>query len=150
MVCFSLWAAYLFSCGDVIKMTKEICECGYHESWHPVPPNDFNKEGCKKFKPKNQSRFQNHINVIKCATRLRDIDSTRHGSDDESLSSNIVKEEWVSDGDHHVYADFVYTKDVKEFIKDLKEEIAYQNNKTDIDKLVVTCIIDKRAGKGLI
>ncbi len=41
--------------------------------------------------------------------------------DDESLSDKIVKEEWVDNGDHHLYNDFIYAKDVKEAVKKLKE-----------------------------
>ena len=95
----------------------------------------------------NQSRFQNHINVIKCATRLRDIDSTRHGS--ESLSEKIFWVECANDkhgrlrktGTSVGTRKRLYVKDVKEFIKDLKG--LYFVNADVISE------IDKLAGKEL-
>ena len=91
----------------------------------------------------NQSRFQNHINVIKCATRLRDIDSTRHGS--ESLNDKI--------NGYDPITQLVVRKDVKEFIQDLKDRINEMDNSSeyepDVDAKVIIEEIDKLAGKGL-
>ncbi len=125
------------------KAKKEICEnCGQVN--HPNPL-------CQKFKPKNQSRFQNHINVIKCATRLRDIDNTRHGS--ESLSDKIVSEIAIRTFKEDSGKSWIEDKKVKEFIKDLKDRINEMDNSSeyepDVDAKVIIEEIDKLAGKGL-
>ncbi len=96
----------------------------------------------------------------KGATRLRDIDSTRHGSDDESLSDKIVYTE-KRYHDNRILKKpygFIKVKHVKEFIKDEKarrsnqlrihwnwlQNVPYEEVVNFLD-----AITNKRAGKGL-
>ncbi len=111
-------------------MTKEICEkCGQTEEEHPVYENDEkgNEISCEKFKPKNQSRFQNHINVIKEAKRIKD------GSDDNlpSRSERKVTSESLSDKIEGLKADdlAMWYKEHEKFMDGLSSmEICNENH----------------------
>ena len=125
-------------------MTKEeICENKECAAYRPCGCFQHLEKICKKFKP------QNHSPLLTDPKITRDkkgwTGAHNHGSDNESLSSKICGNPKALDEPVNK------VKDVKEFVKDILEDIEplrYNIGLDNANRLKET--IKKRAGKELI
>jgi len=119
-------------------MKSEICECGHEYTFHAVLDNEAcHLMGCpcKKFTPKNQSQCKG-CSLCSAGTKNQD---TFDLSEKEKTGVDITNYDGVKT---YPCKPYLYSEDVKEFIKQLKAHFV------DYDE-GVNYWIDKLAGEKL-
>lgn len=103
--------------------TGQFCNCG-GEIW-----SDNFGYSCRKCK-------KNHIISPKDQLNIKD-------TSDDTLKDKEIKEKWISDGHHHVYDNFVYSKDIAEAIQKLNDDFEWTDGYCREE---IMQIIDKHMG----